>query len=59
MKKGDLIAKCWIITDLELALIRSFQEQRAKLRDSPPLSAKAIEMHEPLLILYSQNLYGG
>ncbi len=26
MKKGDLIAKWWIITDPELALIRSLQD---------------------------------
>jgi hypothetical protein len=58
MKKGDLIAKWWIITDPERGLMRGTRDRTGKpllLSIFPP---QRHEMHEAALILYSQKLYG-
>jgi hypothetical protein len=59
MKKRDLIAKWWIITDPVPHLMRALV---IELRDGCYFQAflrEVIEMHEPASILYSQKLYGG
>jgi hypothetical protein len=60
MKKGDLIAKWWIITDPAPRLVRVFDvalSDKLLFSNLPP--SRVVEMHERGLILYSQKLYGG
>ena len=60
MKKEDLIAKWWIITDPELVLIRGSPAQmEMRLLGFALSSAAAVKMHESAFILYSQRTYGG
>jgi hypothetical protein len=58
MKKGDLIAKCWIITDPESALTQSPSEQAQTPLPFFAHFAGVRQMHEAVLILYSQTIYG-
>ncbi len=59
MKKGDLIAKCWIITDPESGLMRGSPDQAKMSPLFPaPFRPGMMEMHEPVPILYSLKIYG-
>jgi hypothetical protein len=60
MKKGDLIAKWWIITDREPGLTPTSPETReaGAFFQRPRSGMTIMKMHESFLILYSQNIYG-
>jgi len=59
MKKEDLIAKCWIITDPAAVLTRALRDSLEIALLFSSFLRKVTEMREPPLILYSQELYGG
>jgi hypothetical protein len=59
MKKGDLVAKWWIITDPALHLTQALAIELSDRFCFQAFLHMVTEMHEPAFILYSQELYGG
>jgi hypothetical protein len=58
MKKGDLVAKWWIITDPQSGLAKGSPDQSAHfLPFLNPLRPIMMEMHQAILLLYSLKTY--